>query len=395
VAFAIGLLARHANRPQGPEASAPIDAPARIARVWFEAHHQEDDGPAERMIWTNRQGDPSPRVLHEFPREVGWINAAQLVDLDGRGRQLVVVGLGQPLRSESVTRGYERRPTTPANVIALDAEGRPVWGLDLQDELSRPWPDCQAPALWTCNALAAGDLDGRPGDELVAVGHHMREYPSRISIIDPRTATIDHTYWHMGQLSAAEVEADFLGPGRPAIVSWGANNKLDGFNDEPPRRDEGGRAHYDCVSVLMVLDPQAMDGLGPPHTDRMPGLPSATPYAYAYLDLAASPDTARIEHSESRRFRSARCEIGTIKSVTPSPYADAWKALSIGRLALDDIARANLYVDRNLNLVRFQVGVAGAECETPVDWPAVWRPLVQGGRPASLRPPWPATQPSP
>ena len=60
--------------------------------------------------------------------------------------------------------------------------------------------------------------------------NEVDQYPARLSIIDPRMGAVRSTFWHMGNFTQILVAPDFLGPGKPAIIAQGHNNKLDGFS---------------------------------------------------------------------------------------------------------------------------------------------------------------------
>ena len=189
--------------------------------------------------------DPTPRVFHEFPTTVG-ATVVRTADPDGRGKRVVAVGLGAPLQGDSL--------------FVFDAGGNVIQRFNLSDTV-RQWPDCGPPTVWPVHALEATNLDGMDGDEIVVCAHDAIEYPSRISIIDPRTWRLRSTFWHFGQFSRVFVVPDFFGPRRPAIVAEGNNNKLDGFR-EPRPEDARAVAHYDRVPMLLILDPRIWRGWG-------------------------------------------------------------------------------------------------------------------------------------
>ena len=117
----------------------------------------------------------------------------------------------------------------------------------------------------------------------------LRHYATRVSILDSATGTDPlkaAPFGTWGRLEHISVEPDYFENGRPALLVWGNNNKLDGFHGV--RRPEGiaidedeAVAHWDLVPVFVILNPTNMDGLGPPHTNRV-NIPTAYVHAYAY-----------------------------------------------------------------------------------------------------------------
>jgi len=228
--------------------------------------------PDVTNIWA-KYADGTTSLFHQFPREVETAHA-ELVHLAGNGSLAVAAALVAPLAGESL--------------FLFDADGTERWPMDLSDE--RQWPDCGPPTQWNCRRLAAANLDAEPGEELLAVAGDKNRYPTRISIIDPRTQEVRSTFRHPGGISGLRIEEDFFRGHRPAILAWGYNNLLY-CADDNLRVERVRLADWTLVSVMMVLDPNAMDGMGPACGEVIPGVPPAVPYAYAFLNLPGTSAT--------------------------------------------------------------------------------------------------------
>jgi len=345
-----------------------------IAEVMVE---KDEKGQNTTTIWARHGDDPEWTLFHRFPPEVGSVCDPVLVDLDGGGRRIVVAGLDVPLDGH--------------NLFAFDACGKESWCLDISS--TRRWPDCGPSAYWSCRHLAAGDLDGAPGEELVATASDRSNYPTRISIVDPRAGEIRSTFWHMGQMSQVRIEADFFGPGRPAIIARATNNKLDGFGIPfPPRPyecppgEDRPRTRYDHVNVAMVLDPRDIDGLGPPRTRRkeVRDIPPARPFAYAFLDMGSGvrsgaylPD-GQTEPVEPEASDTAGIENIELLPRAVSGTAGPWMRVMIGRSESASGA-AILTVDRTLALLAAEPQTTERVGLTEDYWRARWRPIIQNG----------------
>ena len=226
--------------------------------------------------------------------------------------------------------------------------------------------------------MAAGDLYGGPGEELVVAATDSYWEATRISILDPYTGKSRATdtgesyptFWHRGNIAGVEVESDLIDGERPGIVAWGVNNILDEVTLPYIRR----ALEWDFVPVIMILDPTKMDGQGPfPPADTV-GIPAAQPWAYACLDLPNSTDdpsssdpagTAEIDSIESPRF------------LTQAEGPRAWKDLLVGRGPPSAPSRVTLGVDRELNLLYaapIHGEVIGADREY---WFKRWYPITQ------------------
>ena len=336
------------------------------------------DPDTRRAVQVQYGRDTNWYTLVRFPAGAGEVESPRLAELDGHGRQAVVAGLAGPWNG--------------ANLFAFDTSGDVLWKTYLHDETGRLWPDCAQSASWRCLALERGDLDGRPGDELVVAVSEVDEYPTRISIVDANSGQVrpGTTFWHMGNVQHILIAEEFFEDGHAAIVAWGVNNKLDGF-ETPPYQRPSRPAGWDIVSVFMVLDPVDMQGLGPPPVNLVPHIRAATPYAYALVDLAGDSDGRRVADAgpgqPAERYRPAQMTrelIGGIGGVTVLP-ADA-RPNQRGRFKIEIrwrsqdnlwLTRAYLRLARDLTLLDV-VPVDGEENgRTKAYWDQYWRPVIQ------------------
>ncbi|MFH0983562.1 MAG: serine/threonine-protein kinase [Planctomycetota bacterium] len=251
--------------------------------------------------------DPEPKLFHDFPREAKYVSEAVLVDVDGKGTQAVVAGVWVPWEGKCL--------------YAFDGSRRLVASLDLSPKTVREWPDCELSMKFACMCLAKGNLDDEPGDEIVVAAMEGSQYPTRISILKPRTLEVRATVWHMGSIAQILVQPDFWGEGRPAIIAKGLNNKLDGF-DDGREGDTKRLTEWDIVPVLMILDPKEMHGECllnvPPATHRIP-LPPVLPRAYAFLDRPHSEGVKNVSGGRTNPRTAEPSEIAGIDAVRAEP----------------------------------------------------------------------------
>ena len=293
----------------------------------------------------------------DFPANAEAPEAACVVDRDGHGDRIVVVGL------RKVWRGY--------NLVAFDGGANLLWGMRLGPERHR-WAGCGPPAHWLCAAVAAGDLDGEPGHELVVVASDSFSEPTRVSIVDPRTQVISESFWHRGNIHDVTVEPAFFEGKRPALLAWGINNILD---EEPLPGTEHPLVQAGFVAVIMILDPATMQGQGPIRAEEV-DLPLARPYAYACLNMPAA--TRALVNGKPPDL----CETGQFQGpedwVFPAQdYAAVpWKHVTVTSQD-PEFGRVTLVVDRDLNLLDAKL-IEGDP--TGVDsnyWRGVWRPIIR------------------
>lgn len=345
----------------------PAEATTGPLSAWVDA-----DAPTTLLVRRGWQG--TPRVLHQFPREAGRVADVVVANAETPEQATIVAGLSQPLDGRCV--------------FAFDASGALRWQLDLSTDSH--WPDCAPPTRWRCADLLAADLDGAAGDEIVAVASDCFEYPTRVSAIAADTGEVRSTFWHTGHLSAVDVLPRFFADERPALLLAGLNNKLDGFA-EPLVGDDEPLTRFDLVAVVLVLDPLAMDGLGPPGTARLPGLSPAQPYAYAFLDAPPGPDTAVSAPDVPTSQQADEANAMSIGSVAAAAYAPSdgsgpWLTVQMQR-PQSQRGVGSLIVDRFLRARQYVAVSSGAEPGVIQDCMAHWRPIIQAGKRA-VEPEW-------
>jgi serine/threonine protein kinase len=359
-------LSSRSNAGTGRMTSMGDESPAPLAEV------KADEN--KRTILVRSVGE-AWRPFQEFPDAVLSERSVVLLDANGHGQQLVVAGLHRPLEN--------------TNLVAFDARTRKrKWGLYLHDEQERLWPECQKSGLWECPALAAGDMDDNPGQELIVAANDMGQYPTRISIVAPGKRTLGPTFWHLGTIAGVQVQPDFFRKGHPAIVAWGANNKLDGFDERHLPGDDKQQAHWDFVPVLMILDPANMNGLGPPRIDPSRGvtLPTAHPYAYAFFDAPLGVGVPEKPESNAAGGRLAlEDETASFEFVEPPNVADdgatgPWFRIGITTWPMKR-ARVELTVDRDLQIQSIlRVPQASAADKDNNYWRKGWRVVIREGK---------------
>lgn len=306
-------------------------------------------------------------VWREIAQEVRDPVAVGLVDVNGNGEQIIVVGC----KAIGESRTF----------IVYDSSGKRLWDLDPSDY--QQWPNAGPPKYWHCALIAACDLDGKPGDEIVMVAKDPQDYACRVSIVDPRKRAFSKTIWHPGGLAGLKIEENFFAE-RPAIIVWGINNKIDGHEDPVPARYLGLRyTKYPQVPIVMIIDPDRMDGLAPPPTELVPWLNPATPYAYGFLDLPngngayfdddANPLTTITEEG---------FEIGAVQRAPDAEQPEGtqpWLELNLTRPPNATNREAGTYIlDRSLTFQRFiPSGDCPIEHRDPEHWKSLWHPIIQ------------------
>jgi len=318
------------------------------------------EGRPTGRVWARVGDDPSERLLVDLGSPVVDVAVA---DLTGHGEKIVVIGT-QP----SDGRGC---------LFRIPLDGGEIRSLDLTDR--RDWPDCRERPIWSCEAVVAHNLDNVPGDELIVIASSMYEYPTRVSVIDPRKWEVRSTFWHFGRLSRLLVAPSFFGAGRDAIVLWGMNNKLDGF-ERPQPDDAGPLTQHDIVSVVLILDPQRMDGLGPPRTNRLPGLDPAYVYAYAFLDRAAGGWMGTDDPIQPPTHPDPRKRVA-VTGVDCPPTSDGALPCSLILVNVNNLAPdypGSACVTRTLEYDHSLIAHPSEEVEQ--FWRGYWKPLIHDGQ---------------
>ena len=241
---------------------------------------------------------------------------------------------------------------------------------------------CSSDLRWRCHGVLASDADGRPGDEVFVSARDMYEYPTRIAQVDPRTGVVRASFWHYGEIVTSALVPGYFADGRPALLAFGLNNKLDGFNTPQPGDDPPVTAHA-IVSVVMILDPLNLEGVGPPASARLPHLRAAAVHAYALLDAPAIPPAGQEPLSPETGGVPPTTPIVRITSFRPAAYAacaadEPWFVVGLQR---SDSVRGpgTLVVDRNLAPQDF-IPATGLEAQAKLAlWGSRWRVLARAG----------------
>ena len=330
----------------------------------------DPDDPLQLLV---RRGYGDKELLHEFPARAGSIKGAVMVDLGARGRTCVVAGTDRALDG--------------ACVFMFDEDGKEIWRKNLSD--GRHWPDCVGPRNWGCREIKVADLDRRrPGPELAVAAGDNGEYPCGVFVLDPDSGDVRHAFWHAGGIPGIEILDGFFDDGRPAILAWGQANKLDGPGDPASPDYEGPKyTDYAIVSVVMILDPMRMDGLGPPHADYMfdhlPHMQKAYLYAYAFLDAPTNdkpycePGTGKLTRAElSEWFFLGGCyDSGECEPADESRPCIA--APLTQNPQLSPKGGGTLIVDRNLNVREFRASSGAVVARDTEYWRHRWHPIIQ------------------
>jgi hypothetical protein len=327
-----------------------------------------DDADYPGSILARRGNSAEWNVIHAFGPEQTNVGGAHLLDCDGDGEPDLIAA-------------WTTSPVEGGSVFAYSLSGERLWSWDPTPDEPIDWPDCEEPLReWNCRAVAIGNLDGRPGDELVVAARERTHYPSLLAILDAGSGEPGPIFYHAGELNDVLIVNGYFGPNHPALIAWGGNNKLDGYNE--PSDGSGPRlTQFDIVQVVMILDPLRMDGLGPPypaHPD-LDALGTTMPWAYGFLDrpsgVREEPGVPWEDPTRTAIIREAELwdEIGSAHS---EPLLEV-------RIVCTASAgpRASLRLDRDLNLSSVFVYREERHRLTKNAWQAVWRPVIQRGRP--------------
>ncbi len=171
-----------------------------------------------------------------FPTRV---MSACIVDFDGDGHSLVAVGMGRsgPLQGDLVI--FD--PARPNS--AIDA---PLYKENLYK--TPPWHHQEFARPCQVNVLMAGDLDGKPGQELVVQVNHD-ECPTHLIVFSGVGVELSE-HWHYGHMGGLIAAADLTGDGLPELVCAGIANERD--ESIPP-----GAVSETLHEAVMVIDPRS------------------------------------------------------------------------------------------------------------------------------------------
>ena len=379
-AFSIALVlfgAWTVQRVFSPGAPGRLAAPARMTRIELAPNLRDIH------VWHSDHSEPSRlRWLDELGYRGRVTEAAGITTL-ADGRQVVAVGCEEQLDEHGST------------LIAFDAGGHELWRWAPNPGWG--WPDAAPARYWRTHCLSTGDIDGRPGDEFVVVATHPELYPARLSVLDPATGSPQSTLWHSGQISHVRVVGDFFADHRSAIIAWGENNKLDGFNDGL-RGEEHQFAHWDIVDFAMVLHPESANGLAPPPVDPQrlaehgwPDVEPASVWAYALLDRPRDDKHSHVPMVQPRaplsNWRTSlpdafNAGIGGISTRASQPGASFRVDITIPAPDADRVFEPPLQVDARLRLLGIGEAPPGARGKLGVEkafWDRYWRVIMRDG----------------
>ncbi len=330
------------------------------------------DGSGDLLKVLYADGEEVP--FDPFPDEDAIVTSCLPIDRDGGGADSFVIGTAQAVDKECVfVFGSDLEHVKSFDLSAYAPGG---------EETLRRWPDTTSSYYWACATLLVDDLDGEPGDEIVAVAEDF-SYAARVTVIDPRALQVRSTFWHIGRIAGLIIAGDYFDDGHAAIVAWGINNKLDGFK-EKDANDKRPRTRYPMVDVVMVLDPLNMAGVSPPRTERFSDLSGALPRAYAYMDAATSTNAGHFLPEGESRERIPRPEetagIWNVR-IANEPLVDGTgPRFLVGARHTGAVAGATLTVDRALRLLKVERNDADPYYRTDEEWFERWKLLIQDGR---------------
>ncbi|MCB9852589.1 MAG: protein kinase [Phycisphaerales bacterium] len=340
-----------------------VASPNRILGVRVESGH---------ILQVMLDGDASWKLLHSFP-ETAKVTSAVCADLDGHGDCVAAATLERPVEGDTV--------------VGFDSSGRKRFGYNL--DCKRQWPDCKPPKPFSCIQVLAHALNDQPGDELIVVASDIGEYPTRLTILDPRINPPKElgTYWNLGDICEeddngvkVQIVEDFFGQGRPAILAIGYNNKLDGFACD---RHEFSQCwtRWDIVPAAMMLDPDEImrlgECVGPPATDLI-DIPRGGVYAYAFVDLASNVTASDVPGVSGERIPTLREQGNIIRANQPGGESLNGNDIRFN-FCVESKAGADgivLYLDKNLGM-KFSAGAPSTHGRSDADWEALWIPVVQ------------------
>lgn len=314
-------------------------------------------------------------LLHSFSKPV-CVHGAAVANVDGQGDCIALAAINPPENGDCL--------------IAFENTGRERWRLNLTS--SRQWPDCEMPKGFGAVQVLAYPLDGTPGDELIVVASDINEYPTRVSILDPRSnpPRMLGTFWNLGDIGPNDLEGTrvqvverFLEDKRPAILIDGMNNKLDGFESLGAMTPQYW-TKWNVVSVVMVLDPVEImrlgECVGPPTTDFI-NIPRGGVYSYAFVDMSADNALSTAEHAPGRRMPSP-LEQGTIQNALVSGAGlndGSGPGFMVQLQSGASAGGITMHLDRDLN-IKIAIKSPSPPGLSESEWRSRWIPVVQGRR---------------
>lgn len=319
-------------------------------------------------ILISRKGRVNEEPFRPFPSQPVYVSCADLVDRNGQGDTILVVGTGRSINDRCL--------------FAYDHELKEIsgWKPNLND--ARVWPDCEAPHAFGCTTFEAADVDGEPGEEVVVIATEGDQYATRLSVVDSWTGDIRSTYWHIGGLSHVRVSKKLV-PGKVLIVAAGQNNLLEGRADpaDGPRdlTTLAKFTEWDLTPVVMVLDATALDGLCPqPLADI--DISPARPLAYGFFDFSSTGTPPkrgkkRVQRPVPRPGDTLMFDKLLVEAVA-DPEAGGFKRERIQLY----VARSGAEPSRGQLLFGPDLELQGDVDENPDFWRERWHVIVRDGQ---------------
>ncbi len=329
----------------------------------------DNDDPLSVLV--RRGHDADWEELCRLP-EQATCAFAELVDLDGASDQAIAVAAGWPLADGTCLR-----------LLAPSGEEIKSWDLSSTTH----WPDYESSRSFGFTLLVVDDIDDQPGDELIVIARDPDGYAARVSILDPRTLAVRSTFWHLGHVHDLAIVRRFFDSTRPALVVWGVNNQLNGF-DTSEEGDEDARTAYEFVPVAFILDPEDMNGVSPPKCSRFEGLGEALPYAYAYLDAPEAPAAKYLKGDPPKYVLPEPWECLEICRVseisTSSVTSGVTLRAEVARPPVDGeggawSGGAVYYLDARLDVQNLIVQTSELTWTDEDMWKERWHPIIQTG----------------
>ncbi len=222
----------------------------------------------------------------------GRVGQAQVADLNGDGKNEVVIGIDTNVGRDNEETGH---------VVVVGATGERLWSRDT-------W----APYVYagghgdrfTIRALAVGGLFKTGELQIVALSADSQAwYQARLTIWGSRGDLLA-SYWHPGHLS--QVRIIEMPGGKPGLVVDGLNNDLRGvFGGESP------------IPVVFMLDPSEVSGEAPPYRG------SAGRGPHTWYGMVSPPEHRVIRIDVLDRDNDGRPDLGIWTQTAHVFYLDA------------------------------------------------------------------------
>ncbi|HPF39400.1 MAG TPA: serine/threonine-protein kinase [Phycisphaerae bacterium] len=395
-----------------------LRSPERIQSVEFDAASTRNR--EIHVIYESFDKWKEIRVEGEYD-----LSLVRLLSGDDRASDMVLVGLSRHSGIHA------------SSLLSFNSNLDLNW--EASDVLSPPpdianmvWPDCGEYGHWQPMHVIQADLDIDGTPEIVVVAKSAaRCYQWSILVLNKNSGEREEgfgRFLHFGNIDGIVAVENFFPDnagvcGRPALVAWGVNNKLDGFGqggglEDIPSEDYPVRyTSYDMVPFVMILDPTEIEGVGPPDAasvldtawfkrqslsqqDSLAAVATRlTPahiHAYAFLDMPTGPHRYRPCNGDPIRLGSTIDQIDTAHFGKGLECSTTFRRPGLETPLLDLQVRpeeismfpnramqqvnhvTNLIVDRRLNLVDHRPSAKDLEWSKKVA--GRYRVLIQEGQ---------------